>query len=190
MTTTSSEILAQLNALDEHVAVKQEMVRSLAFDAVSGDKDKARELAAINVEIRRAQADRETLSQALTVAQQREAEAAAKDDAAEVAAALVEARRAAVDLIAKAERADDLIRELTYVASEIDFLEVKIHGHLRRARCEPPGALFFRRGLTGTIIERISAFVRGDRLKLSTMRTTADAARVGWEFLTEEKEAA
>ncbi|QYA11716.1 hypothetical protein [Rhizobium sp. AB2/73] len=189
MTKTYSDIINDIALLDEHLAVSEEAASRLAYDAVvTGSADAAKEISRLNAEIRRAKSERKTVVAAAEVARQREAEAREAVDAASIAAALGEARSAAQRLVEKAEAADALVIELTDTISEIASLERVVHSHLRAARTTPPGALIGRNGLSFSIVERLSAIVRGDRARLPTMKTAVDTACIGWAFILNDED--
>lgn len=189
---TVVQIDGQLEALSAHVSECEAKARELAFQAVSGDKDAAAELARMNSEIKRATDDKLVLEQARVTAMKREAEAAAANDAESRARHMGDARVAAVRLAELAAKADKLIAEFFDLSADIDGVERELWGYLIAAKCTAPGSINGRNGLSEIALERMDIKIRG--LRVSDKRGVGEVAAAAWRFLleleTDESEAA
>ncbi|MBM7325680.1 hypothetical protein JS562_21590 [Agrobacterium sp. S2] len=146
---TVVQIDGQLEALSAHVSECEAKARELAFQAVSGDKDAAAELARMNSEIKRATDDKLVLEQARVTALKREAEAAAANDAESRARHMGDARMSAGKLVDLAGRVDKLIAEFFALSAEIDGVERELWRSLVAAKhtapAQPTGATACRK---------------------------------------------
>jgi len=180
---TVVQIDGQLEALSAHVSECEAKARELAFQAVSGDKDAAAELARMNSEIKRATDDKLVLEQARVTALKREAEAAAANDAESRARHMGDARMSAGKLVDLAGRVDKLIAEFFALSAEIDGVERELWRSLVAAKHTAPGAANGRNGLSEIALERMDIKIRG--LRVSDKRGVGEIAAAAWRFLLE-----